>query len=300
MFVRKFKCKAFSIMDKKFRFLVPVDFSEQSLIALDQAGNLATRYNAELTILYVIDEKKTKRFFINEKHLKEIRSKAETEIKNLVNSIKKTKHLEVKGLVLEGNVSETIIDVAKNIQADLIAFGTEKKWGLKEQILGSKALKIIKTSPAPILTIKGKFHRHGCQTILLPLDLTKETTQKVQNAINISKRFEGAEIQILSVIWTTNQKEVFARLKAQMETVMEKISAEGVPCKGNIVKIIPEEDDFAETIVAFGEKINADLILIMTQQEENPVEMFIGSSAVKVINLSKIPVISFVPKSKQQ
>ena len=35
--------------------LIPIDFSEQSLIALDQSYNLAKFYNAELTLLHVIE-----------------------------------------------------------------------------------------------------------------------------------------------------------------------------------------------------------------------------------------------------
>ena len=38
------------------KILVPIDFSEQSLIALDQSYNLAKKYNAEITLLHVVED----------------------------------------------------------------------------------------------------------------------------------------------------------------------------------------------------------------------------------------------------
>ena len=40
----------------KNKILVPLDFSEQSLIALEQSYNLAKIANAEIVLLYVMEE----------------------------------------------------------------------------------------------------------------------------------------------------------------------------------------------------------------------------------------------------
>lgn len=41
------------------QILIPMDFSDQALIALDQSYNLAQFYNAEVTLLYVIEDSGT-------------------------------------------------------------------------------------------------------------------------------------------------------------------------------------------------------------------------------------------------
>ncbi len=41
---------------KSNHILIPVDFSEQSLIAISQSYNIARLYNSEITLLHVIDE----------------------------------------------------------------------------------------------------------------------------------------------------------------------------------------------------------------------------------------------------
>ncbi len=40
----------------KSKILVPVDFSEQSLIALEQSYNLAQNSDSEIVLLYVVEE----------------------------------------------------------------------------------------------------------------------------------------------------------------------------------------------------------------------------------------------------
>ena len=39
----------------------------------------------------------------------------------------------------------------------------------------NKAIRVVSKSPCPVITIKGKEHFNGCRTIILPLDLEKET-----------------------------------------------------------------------------------------------------------------------------
>ena len=51
----------------------------------------------------------------------------------------------------------------------------------------------------------------------------------------------------------------------------------------------------AQVIIDYATEVNAGLIMIMTQQESDITEMFIGSSAQAIINGSEIPVMSVVP-----
>ena len=48
----------------------------------------------------------------------------------------------------------------------------------------------------------------------------------------------------------------------------------------------------------YAEDIAADLILIMTQQENDFKELFIGSKAQAIINKSEVPVMSVLPQKK--
>jgi nucleotide-binding universal stress UspA family protein len=57
-------------MTEHNRILVPVDYSPQSLIALEQAANLAKVFNAEITILKIAETSSMTSFF-SSKHMDE-------------------------------------------------------------------------------------------------------------------------------------------------------------------------------------------------------------------------------------
>jgi nucleotide-binding universal stress UspA family protein len=45
--------------------------------------------------------------------------------------------------------------------------------------------------------------------------------------------------------------------------------------------------------------VEGDLLMIMTQQEQNFTFRFIGSAAQEIINTSDVPVISIIPSMKR-
>ena len=55
----------------------------------------------------------------------------------------------------------------------------------------------------------------------------------------------------------------------------------------------------SQSIIDYGKEVNAGCIMIMTQQETDITEMFIGSYAQAIINNSEIPVLSVVPAPKK-
>ena len=67
-----------------------------------------------------------------------------------------------------------------------------------------------------------------------------------------------------------------------------------------MVKILKKEDKLSNAVISYAKKNNADLIMIMTQQEKEFKEFFIGSQAREVINNSEIPVLSIQPSVKDR
>ena len=73
------------------------------------------------------------------------------------------------------------------------------------------------------------------------------------------------------------------------------IEEKGVNCTAEVIKVSSSNEKFSKVIIDYSKKNNADLIMIMTQQENEITEFFIGSSAQQIINNSEIPVMSIVP-----
>lgn len=276
--------------------LVPVDFSEQSLIALSQSYNLARLTRAEITLIYVIDDGELTplSFFLSsKKENKKILEKniSEKLTKMAADAMKKAAGVKINTMVAYGKIYEEINKAAKKLKSSFVVMGTNGSTGIK-RFIGSNALRVIRDAPCPVITIKGKKHRYGCKLILLPLDLTKETRLKVNKAIDLANHF-GSAIRIVSVI-TTDDEFIINKLRRQMSQVKNFIDERDIVCTAEMIK----GDDVAETIIAQAKKINADLIMIMTQDREIKwTERFIGSAAQEVINGTDIPVLTIHPEA---
>lgn len=283
------------MLANKNKILVPIDFSEQSLIALSQSYNLAKKIKAEVILLYVVEDVNPMvKMFI--KGLDEIKSAVGSNLKNLAEDKQKETGLSISTLVEEGKIYAKINEVAERIQATFIVMGT--KGNEHSKFIGSNALKVVKTAPCPVITIKGKEHNKGCSKIVLPLDLTKETSDKVNKAIAFAKIFK-AEIYAVSVLMT-GKEDVVNKLKDQLILVKTHIEKNEIKCTAEMVKILKKEDKLSHAVTSYARKNNADLIMIMTQQETEIKAFFIGSNAREVINNSEIPVLSIQPSVKDR
>ncbi len=254
--------------------LVPIDFSEQSLIALGQSYNLAKLTKSKLVLLHVLTEKSDK------------------DIKNLLEKRAEKVRLEagvqVEVMIEKGNIFKKILEVSNKINPLFIVIGFSASLGF-DKILGYNPFRLVRESNFPIITIRGKQHNNGCNTILLPLDLTKETREKVGKAIEIAKLF-GSTIKVLSV-FSSKQRSLENKLISYSHQVRNFIKEKGVTCT---IKTI-EGDDICGIVLDYAAKNDADLIMIMTKEELSLKEIFIGTTAQKLLNLSTIPVLSIRP-----
>lgn len=276
------------------KILVPVDFSEQSLIALDQSYNLAKEYNAEITLLYIIEDSGIlSKLFSNEQH-DNIKSEIQKQLDRLALDVENKSKIKVNTLIAKGAIYEKIAEIAELINATMIIMGTNGSDSLKKRFIGSNALRVTRESKIPVITIKGKHHRNGCKNIVLPLDLTKQTREKVTIAIELSRLFHGAAIRVVSILFTDDEFLV-NKLTRQLLQVKAFLEKEGVDCSAEIINAVKGKDSLAQNVISYAEKVDGDLIMIMTQQEVDFTEFFIGSAAQEIINQSTIPVYSIRP-----
>ncbi len=280
------------------KILIPIDFSDQSQIALDQSYNLAREYKAEIMLLYVIEDNGFISKFFSKKQDAEIKKEVDKKLTKLAASVKKKTGINTGTMVARGSVYEKIAEVADMINALFIIMGANSKKNIRKKFIGSNALRVVREANVPVITIRGKQHRNGCKNIVLPLDLTKETREKVNFALELARLGDGAAIRIVSVLFTSDEF-VVSRLTRQLQQVKNFIEKEGVECTAEIIKGVKGDESLAESIIKYANKVDGDLLMIMTQQEVDFTNRFIGSSAQEIINNSDIPVISIIPSMKR-
>ena len=282
----------------KNKIVVPVDFSEQSLIALGQSYNLAREYNAEILLLHVMEEGGFIRI-ATAKQLTDMKKELQKKLDKLADETSKKSKIAVDTMLAKGKVYEKVIEVADMVDATLIIMGCNSKKKLKKFFIGSNALRVVREATCPVITIKGKHHREGCKNIVLPLDLTKETRDKVRQAIEIAKLGSyKATIRVVSVLQSSDEFLV-NKLSRQLEQVKSFIHNQDVECTAEIVKMQKGDETLAQCIIDYSNKVDGDLLIIMTQQEANFTRMFIGSTAQEIVNNSDIPVLSIIPQMRK-
>jgi len=281
--------------DKKM-ILVPIDFTEITFVALDQALNLAKVINGSVTLIYVIEDHGFFNKYISSKEQDEIKKNTEAKLNELSSSKSEESGIEIKTMIAKGKIYEKINEIAEMVNATLILMGTSGSMGIMK-FIGSNTLRVIRESKIPVISIKGKEIKEGLETILLPLDLTKETKEKVAKAIWLSKLYGGASITVVSVA-TTSDSALLSKIKRQEQQVKNFLQEKGIQCTTEQISDTGNKS-LSETILDYAGEVDAGVIMIMTQQETDITEMFIGSLAQAIINNSEIPVMSVVPVTKK-
>lgn len=279
--------------------LVPFDFNRQSEYALEQATNLAKHTQSKITLLYVHESQGFLASLFNDDRDEELLEKINDQLDSVAARTSLKSGVYVDATLQTGRIYTVINRVAEEINAKFIVLGTRSSDGddpERKRMLGANTSRVIRSAVCPVITISGTTHYDGCRSILLPLDLTKETRQKVGWAIEMAKIY-GAKIRAVSALWSLDDPEVVNRLNFQINHVKNFIEETGLECEAEIIESPKGEKTHVPAILDYARsKGDVDLIVIMTQQEFSIVEFFVGSHAQEFIRSSEIPVISIVPK----
>lgn len=274
------------------KILVPIGFSKQSIVALGQAFNLAKIKNSDVVLLSVIEgQSMIQSLFLDDKS-DELKAKVKSKLEDIASVYSSKYSVDTDIMVAKGRVYEEVNKVADMISADLIVMGTNGV-NSKSKFIGSNAEKVVRLSKCPVITIKGKYHRDGCENIILPLDLEKQTKEKVTYALEYA-RYWDATIRIVSVVLRDNN-EVRAKLIKNIKQVEQFIIDAGIKCTSEIVEG-EKKQNLGEFVFDYEKKFDADMIMIMTKKEELTLSNNISVTARYIINNSDIPVMSIRPK----
>ena len=286
-------------MTSKDIILVPIGFTNQSIVALKQAVTIARHTNSQLYPLSVVEMPTAiqKIFSDYEEKQKLFKQKLRENLIEL-SQIYCEGIQNIEFFVKSGKIYDQITELADSVNANLIIMGTEgTPKEIKKKFIGSNANKVVRSASCPVITIKGKSISNNCNVIALPLDLNKETREKVTNAIQFARLF-SSEIVAFSISYDNDDNSVKNKLNRTLSQVSEFIISKGIKCKTELVNISTSAS-FSGSIINYTKDINADLIMIMTKGEDNLDLNFLGSNARKLINMSDIPVMSIRPSIKK-
>ena len=277
--------------------LVPMDFSENSMVALEHAIALRSALSKEnivITLLHVIEGGSFNA--VTEDSMIDAGGRDALAIEGALNRLKKIVEAHQKEgsafryIVASGKPYRRIAEIARDINANIIVMGTHGSSGI-QALAGSNASKVIQGAPCPVVVIKERPFTKGYKNIVLPLDLTKETKQKVGFAAVIAKYFD-ATIHIITMY--ESDEFLAKRLKNNMHQVERFLRDNSVKYTSTLLE--EKGGDFGRQTITWAQGKDADLIVIMTQQERDLAEYIFGSYAQQIVNRSPIPVMAITPR----
>jgi nucleotide-binding universal stress UspA family protein len=126
------------------RILFCTDFSENSERALNYAISATTEYDAELTLLHVLEEKPAK--------TDQAIAAATQQLERLIPpEVRQT--LNIRFAVRVGKPYEQIIQFAKEAHPDMVAMGVRGRGSLDLAVFGSTTYRVIQLGPCPVLAV---------------------------------------------------------------------------------------------------------------------------------------------------
>lgn len=247
------------------KILVPVDSSSCSVVALKAAITMANAYKASLYVHHVTENNSSE----------DVRSMLTTVIGATPHTYSESK----------GSVYKEIIIKSLDAGVDLIVMGTHGSTGFQELWLGSNANRVVNSAKCPVLTIRDGARSNEFKKIVMPMDTSFESRQKVPVAIDLASHL-NASIHIIGVS-TSKDKEAEHTINNYTRQASDSITDHNISCTverrlgGNITN----------ATIAYAEEIKADLIVIMTEQEPQIGSFFLGKFAQQMVNNSPVPVL---------
>lgn len=273
------------------RIAVPTDFSDTANVAIDHAVDIAKRFDAELFLLHVLETGAYQGIFAPSKKTEyDELENAQQKLQEEAHLLERKTGLNVSQEVVSGRIYEEIVNATTERKTDLIVMGTHGVSGWAEFFVGSNAFKVVTQSPCPVLSIQGNASKAECENIILPIDGTPETRQKVRFAAAMAKKF-GSTIHIASLI-SDDDSNVRFEFEKKVAQIVEYLDREEI----SHTETVLSGSNLATMTMNFAESKHGNLIVMMTEQESNLTGFLMGPFAQQVVNHSKIPVLSISPE----
>jgi nucleotide-binding universal stress UspA family protein len=267
--------------------LVPVDFTEVADVAIDHAIGIAKMLNWEVLLLHILNKDTKSLLNLYKPTIDNVTEKMHEKAKD----IEAAYQFKVDVMVREGSIFEDIAEVSKEIGAGYVIMGTHGKQGI-QHFIGSYAFKVITSSEVPFIVVQKKKFVRNYQRIVLPLDDSLESRQKIKWAIAIAKRFNATIL--IKAMYKSDEIQRY-KLNIVLQRVLKILDENGI---GYEYEMKEGSGSFSKQTIQFAKDNDADMIVIMTNQDSASFPAFIFNPADEQVlfNDEHIPVMCVNPR----
>jgi nucleotide-binding universal stress UspA family protein len=261
-----------------YKIIVPTDFTATSDVAVAYAIMLSKTLNAEVCLLHILGKGKEE-------------AQAQKSLDDQVHHHYVKTAVKPKSKLITGTIFDEIAAVVEAEKGDLVVMGTHGLRGM-QHLVGSHALRVITDTKAPFVIVQeGTVFNSGIKRIVLPLDLHKETKQKIKYIGDLAEKF-NAKVDI--VIPNESDEYLQNQVKRNLAYANDYFDERKIQHVGSVTS--RDTKHFVEDLTAYAVNVKADMICILNFADEKIIHAFGSDAEQKVItNSAGIPVMVLSP-----
>jgi len=306
---------------KRFKNIIFIfDPTIDQQVAVEHAKSLARENIARITIFSVVkaipDNKDLISTVISPEELLSIAINAHQEkLDELVTEMKQ-QGIEATAKIMTGTPFIEIICQVLREKHDLVIIAAEGKSGLKERLLGSTSMHLMRKCPCPVWIVK-QTQNTKYERILAAVDVSVEAPDTKQESLNplilqlassMALR-EDSEFHVVQV-WSmfgevymefrgdlseksiqNASKELRHQYSSKLKKLLAKIALKDIDVHEHLLK----NDDIPATIIDLARDYKIDLLVMGTVCRTGIAGFFIGNTAEKVLSEINCSILTVKP-----
>jgi nucleotide-binding universal stress UspA family protein len=146
-------------MIKIEKILFPTDFSEHSKHAFSYALSFAKEYGATLYMMHVVEDIQylANAYMFDVPMMPSFSDMEQNRLKEMQEFVDREvadPDIKIEKIIRHGRPFIEILNIAREVNVDLIVIATHGRGGLEHVLFGSVAEKVVRKAPCPVLSIR--------------------------------------------------------------------------------------------------------------------------------------------------
>lgn len=268
--------------------LIAVDFSGPSQAALAEGVHLASMTGAGLVLVHVLPDAAEEARDPDSKRLAKARL-------DMSAAAARTKSGAADAVLLEGDVSDALVSIARTRNADLLLMGTHGRAGIERIVQGSVAERVMRVAPCPLLSVRGDVirpadfeTRRARARVVAGVDLGPESKSVVREAASFAKQL-GASLVLVHATGPAGGLERDGH-DAQARASLERLA--GLPrLEGLHVTCTAIPGSAADALLDAASSLGAAWLVAGSHRRSGPSRWLLGSVAESLMRAAPCPVL---------
>jgi nucleotide-binding universal stress UspA family protein len=272
--------------------LVPTDFSELSVVAIEYAVKMANRMNGTVTLLHVMDNVfKPTRMSMREEAKAIGREASAIAKESFIPIVEEAERLNKTGKPIVVKIrkgrsfTNTVCLFAKRNQIGMIIMGTKGASGITKYVLGSNTVSVMDASRIPVLAVPARAQFKNFKNVVYAADL-----RFLEEEVHALKPYLKLLDATLHVLHVCDKKKNTEQLQTDVKNILKQVEYR----KSTVM--IKSGKPIDRAIDSYVRELKADMVTMFTHKRTAYENLFHRSMTKKMAFQSHVPLLAFKNK----